>query len=233
MDKVSTFASLNCRNFVCGSKRFLHSGMRTMDSIMALKDHFAFKFVHGSRLLRQSKDKAFVFKMFIDLLGSDMELVKKMQVGGDMENLWIMFDHVKRLKDWTIIACHVYANRNCKVLTIKCCDMHSEDYHPTLLNDVGHCKPCNVKVGSSKYDILAPTYKGLKKELRSTNNVEYEFWFCPDDIKRCISDTKKKYVLDAQHLASEDVCQSIKRRGVGTGGRRILITTEEGIVPSS
>ena len=42
----------------------------------------------------------------------------------------------------------------------------------------------------------APTYKGLKKEFCSTNNVEYEFWFCLDDIKRCVSDTKKTYVLD-------------------------------------
>ena len=55
---------------------------------------------------------------------------------------------------------------------------------------------CNAKVGSNKHDTSAPTYKGLKKEFRFTNNVEYEFWFCPDDIKHCVSGTKKKYVLD-------------------------------------
>jgi len=55
---------------------------------------------------------------------------------------------------------------------------------------------CNAKVGTYKHGTPAPTYKGLKKEYRSTNNVEYEFWFCPDDIKRCISGSKKKYVLD-------------------------------------
>ena len=26
--------------------------------------------------------------------------------------------------------------------------------------------------------------------------MEYEFWFCPDDIKHCVRDSKKKYVLD-------------------------------------
>jgi hypothetical protein len=82
MDKVITPASPNCCNFVFGSKRFLRSGMGTMDSIMALKDHYIFKFVHGSRFLRQSKDKVFVFKMFVNLPGSDVELVKRMQVGG-------------------------------------------------------------------------------------------------------------------------------------------------------
>jgi hypothetical protein len=86
MDKFNTLASPNCRNFVYGSKRFLRSEMGTMDSIMALKDHSAFKFVHGSRFPGQSKDKVFVFKMFVDLLGSGVELVKRMQVGGDMEN---------------------------------------------------------------------------------------------------------------------------------------------------
>ena len=41
-------------------------------------------------------------KMSVDLPGSDVELVKMMQVGGDMVNSWIMFDHVKRVKDWTL-----------------------------------------------------------------------------------------------------------------------------------
>ena len=57
MDKFNTFASQNCRNLISRSKHFLRSGMGTMDSIMALKDQFAFKFVHGSRFLGQSKDK--------------------------------------------------------------------------------------------------------------------------------------------------------------------------------
>ena len=86
MDKFNTLASPNCRNFVFGSKHFLRSGIGTIDSIMALKDHSAFKFVHGSRFPRQSKDKVFILKMFVDLLSSSVELVKKMQVRGDMEN---------------------------------------------------------------------------------------------------------------------------------------------------
>ena len=54
----------------------------------------------------------------------------------------------------------------------------------------------NAKVGSNKHGTPASTLKGLKKEFCSTINVEYEIWFCPDDIKRCVSCTKKKYVLD-------------------------------------
>ena len=90
MDKYSTLASPNCCNFVFGSKRFVHSGMETMESIMALKDHSTFKFVHGSRFPRQSKDKVFVLKMFIDLPGNNVKLVKRMQVREDMEKSWIL-----------------------------------------------------------------------------------------------------------------------------------------------
>jgi hypothetical protein len=53
---------------------------------MALKDHSAFKFVHGSRFPGQLKDKMFVFKIYVDLPGSGVEFVKMMKVGGDMEN---------------------------------------------------------------------------------------------------------------------------------------------------
>ena len=67
MDKFSTLASPNCRNFVSGSKGFVRSGMDIMESIMVLKDYSGFKYVHGSRFPGQSKDKVFVFKMSVDL----------------------------------------------------------------------------------------------------------------------------------------------------------------------
>ena len=44
-----------------------------------------------------------------------------------MENSCIIFDHVKRLKDRTTMACHVYDSRYCEVLTIACRDIQSED----------------------------------------------------------------------------------------------------------
>ena len=38
-----------------------------------------------------------------------------------------MFDHIKRLNDWTTLACHVYNSKYCKVLTIACFDMQFQD----------------------------------------------------------------------------------------------------------
>jgi hypothetical protein len=58
---------------------------------------------------------------------SGVDLVKRMQPGRDLENSWLMFDHVKRVKEWTTMACHVYNVVYCKVMTIAICDMQSED----------------------------------------------------------------------------------------------------------
>lgn len=56
-----------------------------------------------------------------------MDFMKHMHVEGDNENLWIMLDHVKCLKNWTNMACNVYDSKYCKVLRIVCCNMQSRD----------------------------------------------------------------------------------------------------------
>lgn len=101
--------------------------MGAMDNIMAFKDHYGFKFAHGRRYPRQSKDKVFVFKMSMDLSYKGVNLVKWTHVAGVMENTWIIFNHVKILKELTTIACQVYDNIYCKVLMIECCNMQSKD----------------------------------------------------------------------------------------------------------
>jgi hypothetical protein len=50
-----------------------------------------------------------------------------MQLGGDLENYWMMFDHVKGVQGWTTMACHVYDPIYCKITFIAICDMQSKD----------------------------------------------------------------------------------------------------------
>jgi len=59
-------------------------------------------------------------------LASKVDLVRHMQLGGDLSNCWLMFDHLKHVLDWTTMAYHVYDLVYCKVLTIAICDMQSE-----------------------------------------------------------------------------------------------------------
>jgi hypothetical protein len=58
---------------------------------------------------------------------SGVDLVKRMQPSGDLHDTWIMFDHVKRVKKWTTMACHIYDSTYCRVMTIAVYDMQSED----------------------------------------------------------------------------------------------------------
>ena len=72
-------------------------------------------------------DKVFIFKMSKVGSGSGVDLVRRMQPGGDLEHAWIMFDHVKCVTNWTTMACHVYDATYQRVMTIACCDFQSED----------------------------------------------------------------------------------------------------------
>lgn len=78
MDKFQILVSPNCRKFMVGSKRFIRSSIGTMDSIMALNDHSRFIFVHGGCFPSKSNDKVFVFKMFINMPDSRVNLVNRM-----------------------------------------------------------------------------------------------------------------------------------------------------------
>jgi hypothetical protein len=46
--------------------------------------------------------------MVVNEFGNGVGLVAQMQLKGDLENYWIMFDHVKHIAGWTTMACHVY-----------------------------------------------------------------------------------------------------------------------------
>ena len=59
--------------------------------------------------------------------------MKHMRFGGDMEDLWIMFDYVKRLKDWTTMTCHAYASEYCEVFTTMCCDINPKISNSNLV----------------------------------------------------------------------------------------------------
>ncbi len=60
-------------------------------------------------------------------MGNGTKLVMQMQLGGDLENTWIMFDHVKHVAGRTTMACHAYDFSYYKMMTIIICDMQFED----------------------------------------------------------------------------------------------------------
>jgi hypothetical protein len=81
-----------------------------MDGIAKLRGISNWAYVQRNQFPGQgdNTDKVFVFKMSEVGPGSGVDLVKRMQPGGDLEHAWIMSDHVKCVAKWTTMACHVY-----------------------------------------------------------------------------------------------------------------------------
>jgi hypothetical protein len=50
-----------------------------------------------------------------------------MQPNDDLQNVWMMFDHVKQIQGWMTMAFHVYDPVYYKIMTIMVHDMQSKN----------------------------------------------------------------------------------------------------------
>jgi hypothetical protein len=99
-------------------------------------------------------DKMFVFKMLEVGPGSGVDLVRWVQSGGDLENVWMMSNHVKQVKRWTTIAAHVYDETYQWVMNIACCELQCPN---SLLAMVSH----NLNHVMACHGIPHPTFIGF------------------------------------------------------------------------
>jgi hypothetical protein len=74
-----------------------------------------------------------------------------------------MFDYVKRVQEWTIMACHMYNASYCKVMTITICDMQSED---TKVQCIMWRKFNNLM---RKNSVENPNFKGFMVDTAQVN----------------------------------------------------------------
>jgi hypothetical protein len=83
--------SLEFRNLIASFKH--HSTNRGyIDNILLLKPKSCYAYIKDGYFLEQMlNQKVFFFNMLVDGVAKGVNLVKQMQLGGDSENLWIMF----------------------------------------------------------------------------------------------------------------------------------------------
>ena len=117
LKKWSALSSSTVENLIYDAKLCL-SGGGYVDSILKLKKGSKYDYIQDSRFPRQGSELAYIFKMSTVGLGSGVDLVQRMQLGGDLELQWVMFDHVKRISHWMTLGVHVYEPNHCKVMTI-------------------------------------------------------------------------------------------------------------------
>jgi hypothetical protein len=172
------------------------------DSIMAMKMYTTIEYVHDNVFPGQGKDKVYIIKMLEDGSGSSVDLIKHMQPGGDLENAWLMFDHVKRVKEWTTMACHVYDAAYYKVMTIAVCDMQSEDTKVQCimwreLNDL-----------KAKNGVENTNFKGFMADSAHANWNAIRIVYGSDDPKVPMENRERTCLLHGPHR-SDDTYLSI------------------------
>jgi hypothetical protein len=74
-----------------------------------------------------------------------------------------MFNHVKLIKKWTTMACHVYDSTYCHVMTIAVCDMQAKD----VVAQSVLWKNLNVVV--AKHGVPKPKFKGFMADSAQAN----------------------------------------------------------------
>lgn len=84
-------------------------------------------YIHESSFLCRGVTCCLPFLMSSIGSYSRVNLVKHMQLGGSLEDAWLMFDHMKRIHGWTTIACHMYDLAFKLVLTTTICDRQYKD----------------------------------------------------------------------------------------------------------
>jgi hypothetical protein len=136
-----------------------------MDGITMLRGCSNWPYVQENMFPGQGSDsnKVFVFKMSEVDPSSSVDLVKKMLPCGNLQDAWMMFHHVKRVKKWTTMACHVYHLAYCRVMTIAICDMQSKDAAAQSVLWK------NLNVVLAKHGIPERKFKGFKADNAQAN----------------------------------------------------------------
>ena len=81
-----------------------------IDNILKLKKASTYDYIQDNRFPRQRNiiDIIYFFKMFTVEVGSNVNLIHKMQLEGNLQFSWIMFNYMKRMFEWTLLTAHIY-----------------------------------------------------------------------------------------------------------------------------
>ncbi len=105
-EKFCELSSPNIRNLVVYFKH--HSTSGYIDNILQLKSKNRYDYIQECCFPQQVHgQKVFIFKMSINDVENGVSFITQMQPTGDLQYVWIMFDHVKCVAGWTTMACHV------------------------------------------------------------------------------------------------------------------------------
>ena len=163
IEKYANLASPNIKNAISNFKHVGHTN--PMDGIRQMRGCTTWPFVQQNMFPRQGAkdDKVFIFKMNEVGPASGVDLVTRMQPREDLQDSWLMFDHIKRVNNWTTTACHAYDSQCCRVMTVAVCDMQFEDCEAQCV-----MWRCLNKV-MARYGLSIVNFKGFMADSAGAN----------------------------------------------------------------
>lgn len=177
MGRFKNISSPNIRNHVHFFKSS-YAQKGSIDKILELKSRSHIDFIQDSQFPGQGSSKVYLFKMSSGSPGSGVDLVRRMQPGGDLQDAWLMFDHTYRVKGWTTMACHVYDPVFRRVMTIAICDMQSEDADSqcllwfSMINLMKNHGLSNINFKGFMADSAQANFIGVRRVFGSGNPKE-------------------------------------------------------------
>lgn len=119
------------RSMIKSIKQYKHNSS-DLSMILELRKKTVFPFVQSVLFPGQNlgtDDRPHVMKMSTKGPGSGVDLVRRMQAGGDLENSWVMSDIMHRMTDntWCTMSAHVYDHLYRGLCTIFVCELVSQD----------------------------------------------------------------------------------------------------------
>ena len=99
----------------------------SLDMVEQLRIECPYAFIQLSDRFGFGTGRYYIFKMSEDGPGSGVDLVRRMQPGGDLDKRWIMFDHLNRVRGWKTMSCYVFDSGMCRLMTIATCEILGDD----------------------------------------------------------------------------------------------------------
>ena len=112
------------------AKRDKNITTKGLEAVLDLKNRCRYPFIQSMLFPGQLRGRLqpHVFKMSVRGLGSGVDLINRMRPGGNLQEMWVHFDHVHRVFGWPTMSAHVYDPFVCSILTIATCGFKVEDH---------------------------------------------------------------------------------------------------------
>jgi hypothetical protein len=220
------------RSMIQSVKKYTHISS-DMTMILELKAKTVMPFVQSVLFLGQSlasNERPHIFKMSTSGLGSGIDLIRRMQPGGNLEHSWVLSDVMHRMLDnkWVTMSAHVYDHHFCGLCTIFTCELVSQD-----TASLGIVWRLMLRV-CKENDLENVTFKGFMADNAAAgwNAIRNTFWGGKVNVKREHSDAfhwaqsvervTKKYIIVTKRTEHKRLLESLRDAGNVIVAFRIL-----------